>query len=359
MYNIIVKEIKTKFNKEEFIMKKLYNIETTNKVLRGEYWDIVRNKAMLAKCRMCTDYQTFYWMVMFAKTNGALHPSLLSAGVRDQTTGNINGELFKYIPWYLGYIGTDFTKITSAPYVSYRSDEPLDMIAAQFTLEVEKYNKKHYEKQDNSYLDLIEGKLKKEPDDPLLQLLAAGAKRKAANSEPSSYLDNGLPQEFQSLSDQLYWPCSAIHLEVKDTLKAYGYNNPVFQNKVRYFGQNNVAIQMLTTLFVMYIIKNYFATRNPHSVQNRKLTINSGKNRKLVRDEITRALTFEDKISDFWRSVKQNSPFTPWEKQNYNTIQNTKEILDRAPTINLLPKDVDYINDEYNDLEHFPEMSLF
>lgn len=364
MYNIIVSKIK-KVLKEEQKMKRLYKLDTMNTVLRGEYWDEVRSKSMLSKYRMIADgKQTFEWMVMFHKTNGALQPADLSPRVVDKQTGAINGALFKYIPWYLGYTGTDFNTIVSPDYVPDPLVEPLDMIAAQLTLETSKYNEINHKKKDTSYLAMIEGEKKKEPAilDPSWESLKGTILDDAINQKPSFYLEDGVPQVYKPLREQLVGPCLGIHNVVIDTLKAYGYNNPLFTEKVRYFGLHSVDVPMLTTLFVMYIIKRYFANKASYKGNNKsryaRLRIDSDRNKKMVQDEITAALAFEDKISGFWRAVKQRSPFNPWERQNYNTVINTEEMLDRSE-VNLFPTIDDFRLDEYNDLGHFPEMSLF
>lgn len=346
-------------------MKRLYKLDTMNTVLRGEYWDDVLNKSMLSKYRMLADgEQTFEWMVMFIKTNGALDPADLLPGVVDRQTGAINGALFKYIPWYLGYKGSDFNTITSADYNPDPLVEPLDMIAAQFTLEASKYNETNHKEKDTSYLAMIEGEKTKEPAiiDPSWESIKGTILDDAINQKPSYYLEDGVPQVYKPLREQLVGQCLGIHNEVIDTLKAYGYNNPVFPEKVRYFGLHSVAVPMLTTLFVMYIIKKYFANKASYKGNNHRryarLRIDSDRNKKMVHAEITKALEFEDKVSDFWRAVKKRSPFNQWERLNYNTLMNTEEILDRSGVI-LFPVIDDFMLDEYNDLGHFPETALF
>lgn len=347
-------------------MKRLYKIETMNQVLRGEYWEAVRSKSMLPKYRVLADgNQTFEWMVMFLKTNGALDPADLLPGVVDKQTGAINGALFKYIPWYLGYRGSDFNIITSADYYPDPLVEPLDMIAAQFTLEARKYNRSTDEVKDTSYLAMIEGEKEKEPEmiDPSWESIKGTIFDNPKDYTPSYNLEGGIPQVYKPLREQLFGPCLGIHNVVRDTLKAYGYDNPLFPDYVRYCGNYSVAVVMLTTLFVMYIIKKYFANKanyrsNNNFRQHHKLRIDSEKNKNLVYDEITRALDFEDKVSDFWRAVQQKSPFTPWEMQNYNTLKQTEEMLQRSGVI-LFPTVDNYINDNYNDLGHFPETALF
>lgn len=336
-----------------------------NTVLRGEYWDEVRSKSLLSKHRMIADgKQTFEWMVMFHKTNGALQPAVLSPRVVDRQTGEINGELFQYIPWYLGYRGSDFNTIISPDYNPDPLVEPLDMIAAQFTLEASKYNETNHKEKDTSYLAMIEGEKKKEPAilDPSWESLKGTILDDAKNQKPSFYLEDGVPQIYKPLREQLVGPCLGIHNVVIDTLKAYGYDNPVFPEKVRYFGVHSVSVPMLTTLFVMHIIKRYFANKANYKGNNyrryAKLRIDSERNKKMVHDEITRALEFEDKVSDFWRTVKQKSKFTQWEYDNYNTLINTEEMLDRSEVI-LFPEIDDFMVDERNDLGHFPETALF
>ena len=171
-----------------------------------------------------------------------------------------------------------------------------------------------------------------------------------------------MPQVYKPLRLQLIGPCLGIHNEVIDALKAYGYDNALYPDKVRYCGDTSVTVVMLTTLFVMYIIKKYFAAKASYTGNNSrryaKLKIDSDRNKKMVHDEITEALKFEDRISEFWRAVKKRSGFTPWEYEHYNTLENTKEMLDRAEVV-LTPNIDNFREDEHNDLGHFPGASLF
>ena len=329
-------------------MKQLFHNTTNASVLKGEFWPSVYDKAMFTKCRMLApDSHTFNWMIMFLKTNGVLDPTCLSSGIRNEETGEINGGLFDYIPWYLGYKNGELGMIISASYYSLGLEEPLDMIAQQLTLEAEKYKDKIYKNKPQTCSEWLDGK------ETLEQLLGDSIKI-VSNREPAQFLECGMPQNLIPLREQLSGPCLGIHNVVRDELKGRGYSN-YCKERVLYCGEDDVALPMLTTLFVMKIIQDYFKSGRTYD----PLKIDSDKNIKMVRREMRRALSFEDRIIKFWTKFENGSSFNNWEKENFNTIKKNTEVY--RPFINLYPTAIEFLDEEctHNDLGHYPETSLF
>ena len=328
-------------------MKRLFGKENTQ-VLRGEFWTSTYDKSMIAKCRaMAPESHTFNWMLLFLKTNDVLSPACLSSGIRNKSTGEINEDLFDYIPWYLGYRDGELGMIISAPYEPMGLTEQLDMIANQLTLEAEKYKDKIYKNKPQTCSEWLDGK------DTIEQLLGDSIKV-VSNREPSEFLEYGMPQDLIPLREQLAGPCLGIHNVVREELKGWGYNE-VCKDRVLYCGEDDVALPMLTTLFVMAIIKNYFKSGRTYD----PLKIDSTNNIKMVRKEMRKVLSFEKKIINFWTSFENYSGFNDWEKENFNTIKHNTDT--QRSIVNLYPSTNELLDETrtHNDLGHFPETALF
>lgn len=339
-------------------MQRLFKETTKANVLQGQYWDEFQYASLLTKYRMnmddYDDQQTVEWIVLFLKTNGALDATKLLNGVVNKQTREINTALFKYIPWYLGYRAEDFNRIISVPYDPEESDVPLNMVAAQLELEVEKYKSKGYDKKLRHFSSSKKEEKPKDKTEEFIESLFGIEPKINKEKESSDFIEYGIPQWELSLSSQLFGPCLGIQNEVYDALKESKYDNPLHPEYTRYCGFNSVTVVMLATLFAMYIIQDYFKV--PH--RSDRLRIDTDKNIQMVKDEIKAALDFEKRISDFWRAESRDSHYSPWEYENYNTIQHSKEILDRSKVV-LKPVYDDFEEDEHNDLGHFPGASLF
>lgn len=341
-------------------MKRLFKETTKAKVLQGQYWDEFLYQSLLTKYRMnmddYDDQQTVEWIVLFLKTHGALDATKLLNGVIDKQTGAINQALFEYIPWYLGYRGDDFDRIISVPYNPDIYMAPLNMIEAQFKLEVERYESKGYHKKYRNFCSSNEKKEEKPKDDLdeyFKDLFVIGQKT-YEEPGPSRYIEYGIPQYYVPLSSQLVLPFLNINEVVRKALKDSKYDNPIHPEYVRYCGLYSVTEIMLTTLFVMYIIREYF--KKPR--KSNRIKIYTESNTQMVYNEITAAIKFENDISTFWRERSRDSKYYSWEYENYNTIKHTEEILERSKVV-LKPVYEDFKNDENFDLGHFPGASLF
>lgn len=327
-------------------MKRLFQNTTNVSVLRGEFWTGI-SKSMAAKGKVFGhDIHTFNWVLMFMKTGGFLDPAELEPGLRDSETGYINSAVFKYIPWYLGYTEEDFKRITSVTYDPEITEIPLNMIAAQYKLLAERLMDKRNKARKQSYLAMIEGG---EEKDTLYEILEDF---KSMFNDPAQFLENGVPQYMSPIRLQLLAPCLRISEVIKEELKGWGYSN-LAASRVRYCGANDIALPMLTTLFVMKIIKDYF------KYGTERLNITSDKNIRLVRREIRKALDFETRIRTFWIAKESYSQFNQWEKDNYNTIVHNTEV--QRTYVDFDPLPLELLNEEYryNDLGIFPETSLF
>lgn len=332
-------------------MKRLFQNTTNANVLRGEFWTGI-SKSMTIKARMFGhDTHTFNWVLMFIKTNGVLDPAKLASGVRDPQTGYINKAVFEYIPWYLGYTGDDFNRIISAPYDPEDCEVPLGMVAAQLTLEVEKFNSRRYKKPD--YLDMIEGKEDKDPIDELFKDIYL--QNMDSQKEPAYFLKDGMSEDFVTLSAQLFSHCLDIRDIIIEELKGLGYSNGITTEKIRYFGARDIAVPMLTALFMMVIIQDYFKKRETY----KKIDFVSYNNARMIRRELRKALSFECLIRRFWIAKESYSQFIQWERENYNTIVNNTEV--QRSLVDLYPNPQEFLNQayRYNDLGLFPETSLF
>lgn len=327
-------------------MQRLFQNTTNASVLRGEFWTGI-SKSMASKGKMFGhDTHTFNWVLMFIKTNSFLDPAELESGIRDAETGYINAAVFKYIPWYLDYTDEDFKRITSVTYDPEIAEIPLHMIEAQYKLLAERLMDKRNKARKQAYLEMIEGG---EEKDPLYEVLETF---NSMFNDPAQFLENGVPQYMRPIRLQLLAPCLRISEVIKEELKGWGYSNLV-TNKVRYCGAKDIALPMLTTLFVMKIIKNYFKNGTE------RLDITSAKNIKLVRREIRKALDFETRIRKFWIAKESYSQFNQWEKDNYNTIVHNTDV--QRTFVDFDPLPLEFLNEEYryNDLGLFPETSLF
>jgi len=339
-------------------MKRLFKDTTNAKVLQGEYWDEFLYQSLLTKYRMnmddYDDQQTVEWIVLFLKTHGALDATKLLNGVIDKQTGAINQSLFEYIPWYLGYRGENFERIISVPYSPDIYRAPLNMIEAQFKLEVEGYESKGYHKKCRHFRPSKKAEKPKDTTDELFESLFGIEQKIEEEKEPSNYIEYGIPEYYVPLNSQLVLPFLNINEAVRKALKDSKYDNPLHQGYVRYRGFYSVTEIMLTTLFVMYIIREYF--KKPR--KSNRIKIDNVSNTQMVYDEITAALDFEDRISTFWREKGRDSKYHNWEYENYNTIKHTEEILLRSKVV-LKPVYDDFKKDENFDLGHFPGASLF
>lgn len=339
-------------------MQRLFKETTKAKVLQGEYWDEFLYQSLLTKYRMnmddYDDQQTVEWIVLFLKTHGALEATKLLNGVIDKQTGAINQALFEYIPWYLGYRGEDFDRIISVPYSPDIYRAPVNMIEAQFKLEVEGYESKGYHKKLRHFSPSKKEEKPKDEMDEYFKDLFVKEQKIQEETEPSSYIEYGIPQYYVPLNSQLVLPFLKINEVVRKALKDSKYDNPLYPGYVRYCGFYSVTEIMLTTLFVMYIIREYFKKPRKSNI----IKIDAESNTQMVYDEITAALKFENDISTFWREKSKDSKYYSWEYENYNTIKHTEEILERSKVV-LKPQYEDFKNDEHNDLGHFPGASLF